>query len=254
MPGNQLFESFIMSGNHPAQHEDEQVEEGEIVQPVIAQVQQSRAGSNPVRIGPEMEISFKQQHLGHEQQGQGHFQPDFFHGSHQAPPQGEQQVEPDQDHQEVNMVLGGAEEQGKQDVGRIQHIGVPVQQGIVAQIEQRGQQIRTADALHPLFQEASIMERFFQGLAVKKPVAGNEKEGRHTVTAQDVGNEHQEGRSHGVAYRHASHMDGNDPQHADAPEVVEYKVALFHKKLLYGLQEYGFRRGVTSPIGMNLSY
>ena len=130
------------------------------------------------------------------------------------------------------MVLGSAEEQGKQDVGRIQYAGISVQQGIIAQIEQRGQQVGPSDAFHPFLHKAPIPEGLLQRLAVEQPVAGDEKEGRYAVAAQDVGDEHQKRRSYGVADRHAPHMDGNDPQHADAPEVVEYKIALFHRKLL----------------------
>ena len=90
MPGDQCFETFIVPGDDPAQHEDEQVEEGEIIQAIIAQVQQNWAGSNPLGIGPEVEIPFKQQQLGNEQHGQSHLQPDFFHGPHQAAPEREE--------------------------------------------------------------------------------------------------------------------------------------------------------------------
>lgn len=230
--GDQLLEFVIMPGNHSSQHKDEQVEKRKIVQPVIAQVQQGRAGCDPVRIDPEPEISLKQQHLGCKQHRQGQFQADFFHSPHQGPPQREQQVEPNQNHQEIDVVLGSAEEQGKQDIGRIKHAHVPVQKGVVAQVQQGRQQIGTADAFHPFLHKAPIPEGLLQRLAVEQPIAGDEKEGRYAVAAQDVGDEHQKRRSYGVADRHAPHMDGNDPQHADAPEVVEYKIALFHRKLL----------------------
>ena len=252
--GDQLLEAVIMPGNHPAQHKDEQIEKREIVQPVIAQIQQGRAGSNPFRIGPEPGISLKQQHLGGKEQRQCQLQADFFHSSHQGPPQREQQVEPDQDHQEIDVVLSRAEEQGKQDIGRIQDAHVPVQKGVVAQIQQGRQQVGTADAFHPFLHKAPIPEGLLQRLAVEQPVAGDEKEGRYAVAAQDVGDEHQKRGSHDVADRHAPHMDGNDPQHADAPEVVEYKIALFHRKLLCRFTGIWFRRSSPCGFRMNLSY
>lgn len=57
------------------------------------------------------------------------------------------------------------------------------------------------------------------------------KKGGHAVAAQNIGDQNQK---RGGSFRtdgHTAYVDGNDPQHTDAPQIIKYGIALSHENL-----------------------
>ena len=213
-PVRDAAEVFCREG---AEHEDEQVVQDDVVQTEVESVlDEGIVGMDrPDITGIEVEG-----HVGEEEKSKR--QPRcFIHEAQERPPQGHEEVEPQEDDQEVNMIHGQAVPQGAEKGVRLEDTEVVADDRYVDHVKQGPGQVGDEDRPQAAPQVVFIDEGLVQGLAVEHAESRQEEKGRHGKTGQDFQDGHQAQVGRRIDDGDGADMDGDDAEHTKAAHIVD---------------------------------
>ena len=145
----------------------------------------------------------------------------FIHEAQERPPQGHEEVEPQEDDQEVNMIHGQAVPQGAEKGVRLEDTEVVADDRYVDHVEQGPGQLGDEDRPQAAPQVVLIDEGLVQGLTVEHAESRQEEKGRHGKTGQDFQDGHQAQVGRRIDDSDGADMDGDDAEHTKAAHIVD---------------------------------
>ena len=217
-----------MACDDAAQHKDEEIEKDEVIQAVLQEIIEPVGIHHPVRIGPEMGTCPVEPELQHKEHRQRNPEPGPFHQGHEPAPQREEQIEPHEDDEKIDVVFAQPEEKSKEDMFRVPPSRIGREHIVVEHVAQGDHDVRETDAEESFFDKGQIRQRFLQGIPVEQTVAGNQEKCGDTVAAQDFTQKIEPVIGCSGFHHKVAHVDGDDAEHRNAAQVVKNGVAFLH--------------------------
>ena len=170
------------------------------------------------------------EHLEYEQCGESA----QAHAAHEGNPERHEQVEPEQDDEEIELVFRTAEEEQPTEVERRRQPGT-VEQSVMDDVEQRPDEIGDEHGLDAPQVELAGSKRSVDIEIVEQAECGNEEEDRHTEACENLEKRNEMGVGGGVAEILRPDVDADDTHHGDAADIFdggEAGLALFLRFLV----------------------
>lgn len=220
---HEQLELLDVHGQIPAEHEDEDVVEHPVIQPVHEERLEYGVVRQPVDEDVEGHREARPVVKGNLH-GQQQEQADFARAADHVDPDRHGQVEPDQDDQEVELVFRIAEEQDGQEVQRVRKAHL-VEDPVVEQVKERPDEIGDEHGLEPPFQEGPVVKRHRRVKVVKEAEGRDEEKDRHAEARGYLKKGDQvdiRGCVHDVL---RPDVDSDDAHHGDAADVLDGREA-----------------------------
>ena len=170
-----------MLGYKGAEHENEQVVEDDVVQPVYEGVVQERRvrRRRPDIAGIKIEddVGCEQQRKRRERR--------LFHLPEQTAPKRHEKVKPQQDDEKVYMIHSQAVPQGFHEGQRLKQVEIVAENGYVQHVKQGPGDIGDKDRPQAAAQVVFVGKGLVQGLAAEHAEGRQEEEGRYGKPRQD---------------------------------------------------------------------
>ena len=188
MPCHQRAERVKMQGDVSAEQEDKDVVHDPVVQPIKQQRAQKRSLGEPVDVEIERRIEARpvvERDLQNEdacQQRQGHV-------AQEEAPKRHQQIEPDQDDHEIELILCIAEEENARQ-GEKRREARPVIPRVMHDVKERPDKIRNDDRTPAPREEISVGKHCGQRLPVEEAERRDKEKNRHAEARADVKKRH----------------------------------------------------------------
>ena len=211
--------SIKMKGNIAAEQEDKDVVHDPVVQPVEEQGAQERPLGQPIDVEvergaearPVVESNLHEKDTGKQRQ---------CHAREQYPPERHQEVKPDQDHHEVELVLRIPEKENprqREERREADTIGVR----IVDQIEERPHEVGDDDRTPAPHEEIPIGEGRRRRLPVEQAERRDKEKNRHAEARADVKERHKMNVWRWIREVLRADVDADHAHHRDAADRLD---------------------------------
>ena len=141
-------------------------------------------------------------------------------------PKRHEEVEPNEDYEEVKLVLGIAEENEGRERERLWKADA-IKPAVMQEVEERPDEIRQDDGTRALLQEVAIAERLVQIHIVKDAESGNEEEDGYAEACGNLEERCQMCVGCGIHQVLRADMDADDTEHGNAADIFDGGEMLF---------------------------
>ena len=128
------------------------------------------------------------------------------------------------------MIISQSKKEGEKHVFGMPHGKVSGHETCDTHIKEARHYIGNNDANESFLDKGPILQGLFQGMGIKKSVAGDKKEGGHAVAAQHFTQKVEPVPWCTGLHDKVTDVDGNDPQHGKGAQMVKDNVSFFHKR------------------------